>query len=488
MPGARVLQPGPSLPALQPDRSFSHMTDTLLNAPYDGIAAGNEPRLSVADRPFRLWATVRKWSGKGLLALLDQGLISGANFLIAILLARHLATRQYGAYALTFEVFLFLAVVYGALVLEPLSVFGSSIYRDQLRDYLAALLRIHVVMAVIILAGVSLAALVLHEVEPREGLSAALLGVAVAAPCLLLFWLARRVSYVGLNPQQAVLGATVYFAVLSGGLVLIHRSRHLSPLLAFMLMAAGAAVTTPLMLNRLRRRMASASGSLSVLEVIRRHWRYGRSALASALAIWFSTAILYMLLAGSGGLGDVGEMKALMNFSSPIGQVFAALTLLSLPFAARVQHQRGVQGMHPLLWKLTGLYGGGTLLYWVIVVTFRGPIVNHLYSGKYVHVTTLLPWVALGSILRITATAQTITLRAMHSPALALVAYSAAGVVAVVAGIPSTRFYGVRGAVFTLILSSAAALIVARIMVRRRISPPNMGGATTNHVSSTTAL
>ena len=49
----------------------------------------------------------RTWLQKGLYAVLDQGLISGSNFLLTILLARWLAPEQYGAYALSFAIFVF---------------------------------------------------------------------------------------------------------------------------------------------------------------------------------------------------------------------------------------------------------------------------------------------------------------------------------------------------------------------------------------------
>lgn len=54
---------------------------------------------------------LRKWprSGKGSLAVLDQALIFGSNFLAWVLLARWLAPDQYGSYAVAFTIFVFLS-------------------------------------------------------------------------------------------------------------------------------------------------------------------------------------------------------------------------------------------------------------------------------------------------------------------------------------------------------------------------------------------
>ena len=72
------------------------------------------------------------WITKGSLAVLDQGLISGSNFLIGILLARWLLPAQYGAYGLAFEIFLLLSFFHQALLIEPQRVFGPSDYPDCL--------------------------------------------------------------------------------------------------------------------------------------------------------------------------------------------------------------------------------------------------------------------------------------------------------------------------------------------------------------------
>ncbi len=442
------------------------MSETFLNSPTRPAAAPISASATTAGWITRLGAMARAWSGKGLLALADQGLISGANFLIAVLLARSLSPQRYGAFALAFEVFLLLAVIYGSLILEPLSVFGSSVFREQLRNYLGKLLQVHGVLGIGILLLLSYAAWMLHAIVPGSVFPSALAGVAIAGPVVLLFWLARRAFYVRLAPGQAARGSVIYCVALILGLALVYAFHLLTPFAAFLLMALGALATGPAMLARLKPAIRAAAPALG--EVVRRHWDYGRWALASAVAIWLSGAIYYPLLGGLRGLAEAGEMKALMNFASPIGQVFAAISLLSLPYASRVHYQEKEGRRARLAWRLVVFYGGGTLAYWVVILAFRGPIVGHLYAGKYLGVLGLLPWVALGSVLRISATAHAITLRAMHAPKLVFVAYSAASVAAVAIGVPATWAFGLRGAVMTLVLSSGIALAVAWLMVHRQ--------------------
>ena len=98
------------------------------------------------------------WISKGILAVLDQGLIAGSNFLVGVLLARWLAPEQYGAYALAFSIFLLLFQIYHSFVLEPMSVFGGSEYRDCLRGYLGQLLWLHLAIALFVFLALGLSA------------------------------------------------------------------------------------------------------------------------------------------------------------------------------------------------------------------------------------------------------------------------------------------------------------------------------------------
>src|SRR6516225_275518 len=120
------------------------------------------------------------WAMKGGLAILDQGLISGSNFLIGILLARWLLPASYGAYALASGVFILLTMLYGSLLLEPMGVFGGSTYRHCLRGYLRSLLWVHLAGTLVIIAVLGLAAATTRALQLPDGLPGALAGVTVA--------------------------------------------------------------------------------------------------------------------------------------------------------------------------------------------------------------------------------------------------------------------------------------------------------------------
>lgn len=408
-------------------------------------------------------------SRRGVLAILDQGLISGSNFIISILLARILSPRDYGVYALAFEVLLLLTVAYTSLVLEPMSVFGASVYREHSREYFGALLRAHAAGSLAILVMISASAGIVHLIDPASSLAGALMGVSVAGPLVLLYWMARRAFYMRLSPRGALTGGSIYFVVLMCGLFTLNQSRLLSPLSAFLLLAAGSAIASFFMLKALKPRLSGRDLHLRASEVLRRHWVYGRWALASAIpCCFFSSAMYYLLLSQFCGMREAGEMKALMNLNSPVSQAFVAISLLSLPYASHVFHRDGTGSMNRLVSRLTLLYVGGPVLYWIVIIAFGGSVVHLLYGGKYTMVVGLLPLLALGSVFRISASASVNILRAMESPSTVCRIYASVGVLAVLIGVPLVWRYHVTGAVITFTFCATSASLFALFTVLRR--------------------
>ena len=256
--------------------------------------------------------TKAAWASKGVMALTDQGLIATANFLVALLLARQVSQAEYGAYALAFEVFLLMVVVYSAFILEPMSVFGPSVYKNCLREYMKTILGLHVWVTLVTFAIVGGAAAFAFLAKGNKPVAMALLGVAVAGPCVLFFWVVRRTYYLNLMPGPAAVGALIYSSVLLSALFVCYREHWLSSMTVFLIMSMAALVTGPTLLVRLNKRLSSGTDSPARSDVIQRHWKYGRWALLSATATWGTGAIFYFSVSSFHGLATTGELKAVL--------------------------------------------------------------------------------------------------------------------------------------------------------------------------------
>jgi O-antigen/teichoic acid export membrane protein len=444
-------------------------TDALL---ADSLANPQVPNVrTVGERADQtLTGKVMGWIHKGGLALMDQGLISGSNFVISILLARWLTPEGYGAYAVAFGIYVLLMLIYVALVLEPMAVFGGAAYRSCQRKYCGSLLWVHLVLSLAILALMGGTAAVTQTLSWHGGLPGALLGVGLASPCLLLLWFARRAFYLEMSPAQAATGSFVYCVLLLGGLFLLRRYTWLSPFRVFLLMGAGALLADVWLLIRLRSDLPAGDPAPPMRETLQRHWGYGRWALASCVASWIPTYIFYPLLSTFSGIAQSGELRALMNFFSPLDQTLSALSLLFLPYAARVQAEQGSKALLVLTRNLMVLSIAGAAIYWLLIIRFRGPIFHALYGGKYTNVAYLLPVLALGSIFWSAGYGPAIALRAIESPASIFVAYLTTTAISVVVGIPATRVFGLKGAVWASNITEVASFVVLMYLMRKKLA------------------
>jgi O-antigen/teichoic acid export membrane protein len=418
----------------------------------------------------RVLKRLMPWVNKGGLAILDQGLISGSNFLTSVLLARWMVPAQYGAYAVAFGIYVLLSVVYQSLVLEPMAVFGGSSYRNCLRGYMGSLFWIHVIASLAIFVVFGASAYAARSLAQSDGLAGALAGVTIASPCVLAFALARRGFYLDLSPAKAAAGAFVYSAVSVGALFVLYRRSLLSAFTAFLLMGLAALVTAIYLFIRLRWELPASAAAPQVGAAWKRHWGYGRWALASSIAGWIPAYVYYPLLSSFGNIVHSGQLKALMNLTLPMEQTKAALGMLFLPYAARIQDQEGRASSSNLAKRMTLVSLGGAVVYWALILPLQGPVFRFLYSGRYTEVAHLLPVIAFGSIVWSAAYGPAIALRAMESPASVFVAFSLATGLSLLIGVPATWAFGLKGAIWGSNLADVLSLLFVVVVLRRKIA------------------
>ena len=413
-----------------------------------------------------------RWGTKGGLAILEYGLIAGSNFVLGFLLARWMTAEQYGAYGLGFSIFLLLSFLYQALLLEPMSVYGGSTFRENLRGYMRTSLKMHHAVSAVIFVTFAIAAAVTLAIGRSSALAGALAGLTVAAPCIFLFWFGRRGFYLRISPGPAAVGAGLYFVLVVGGVFVIKRLHVLSSFTAFLLMGAAALACGLILLLALRRVLEPATSIPDLRDIWHKHWSYGKWALGSCIAGWIPNYLYFSVISIFAGIAHAGELRALMNIAGPVLQTYAALSMLFLPYASRVHSKEGKAGVYALTWRFTLLFSVGTLAYWAAVIPFRGPILKVLYAGNYSSVGNYLPFFALETIIWSAGVGASIVLRAMESPRSMFLANCAASVVTLVIGIPATKFFALWGVVWSIVLSNVVGLIITLVLLRRKAKEP----------------
>jgi Na+-driven multidrug efflux pump len=84
--------------------------------------------------------------------------------------------------------------------------------------------------------------------------------------------------------------------------------------------------------------------------------------------------------------------------------------------------------------------------------------------------SSLLPLFAAETIVWSAALGPAILLRAMESPRSLFFANGAASVVALVFGIPATRYFGLRGVIWSMVLANVLYVLVAFLMLGKKVA------------------
>jgi O-antigen/teichoic acid export membrane protein len=418
----------------------------------------------------------------GLLAFVDQGLISGSNFILSAVLARKLTESDYGIYALGFSIFILASFAHQALVLEPLSVFGPSQTFCGTRQYLGVMLRGHLLLSFVAM-GLSATLAVVTWTLGAKAVAMALLGVFLCAPCVLLFWLTRRCFYMRFSPGSAAIGAFVYSALMFAGIGLLAVFNRLSPFTAFGAMAGAALITGFKQLRELK----PALRYLPWRPILVQHWNYGKWALVTCLLTWLPANVYYSFLGWFSNVSAAASLKAIQNLTAPMSQAQTALTLLFLPYAAHKLHEHGVGATARDSLRISVLFVSAALVYWGLILCFPSETTHLLYGNKYQEVVPWIPWMAASSCINAAAQGAAIALRSMgRSRTVFQIACFPAGVTLLLGPAAAWRF-GVQGAITVQLLSSSAAFFAGLWLLRRRVADSNPNSEDTASIDNTLA-
>ena len=389
------------------------------------------------------------WGGRGFWAIMDQGTFAISNFVISLLLARWLSPEEYGAFAVSFTVFLLVGNLHAGILIEPMLVFGKSKYRTCLRQYLKVLQYSHWIFSALgsILFMISGFA---AWYEGMELLAFSLFGFAVGSPAILFLWLMRRFCYVDLEPELAAQAGIFYLILMSFGIYLLNTGELLSAFSALCVIGLASlcsafwiwfnfsADTQPSHIEELK------------INVWRDHRGYGTWASGTNIMMWIPGNIYFLFLPVFSGFEAAGALKALLSLIMPIQQAFAAIGTILLPILVTVRDKLGYRRA---VYSTLAILGATSLFYWCFLFLFNHSVVAWLYNGKYDSYADLL-W--LLGLLPIFASAVTVfgsSLRALERPDRPFWAYVFSSAFTISIGIAIMALWGVLGAVLGLVFS-----------------------------------
>jgi len=398
-------------------------------------------------------------------SMADQALSVGGMFLVNLVLARTQTREEYGMFTLSYSVLIFFTGLHNAAILEPFTVYGSGRHRSRLAEYFQLMCWGNAALGLLLTAVLLALCLALHWIAPHL-LPRAMVGLGLTVSVLLSGTLLRRVFYLQRQPGLAAAASLIFFLTVGCGLWLTVRAHVLDSLSIFLVLAAGWFVAGLSLAGKLPLGKTRPTFLEHEPDYWHEHWKYARWVLLTAFVFQLTTQGYFWLVAGLLSVKDVAALKAISLVVAPADQIFIALNYLVLP---RLSAHYAAKQLGRLLsaWKWYAIaITGVTMSFFLFIRAFGKPLTHLLYSGRYDDMAPLLTLLVLLPVIMGVGHTMNAALKAAESPRLVFWAYVASGAVTFVAGIPLVARYGLRGAVYGMLLSGAsytAALAVGFI-------------------------
>ncbi len=325
------------------------------------------------------------WLPRRVAALLEQGLVAGANFVAFVLFARELAPAAWGEFGFAYALVLFVQGFQRAWVTIPMITF-STVGWDAARSTWAQANSALALGGALLLLAAAAAALML----PLPWLRHALLMAACMALPMIVHEFARRAAVQEQRMDLLAAMGGVYAAVLLSAALVpapAGQARVWLPALGVALGSAAAA--------GLYRAVARRSALPRPAWPAHNAERAGYSGWATLSHLGYSgyNFGVQALLAALAGPAAVGVFHACRMLVQPVSTLIGAMDSVDKPRAAAALAARGPAALRQVLWRTLRWLLLLALPYLALVALGAGPLLGLVYGERYAgHETVVWMW------------------------------------------------------------------------------------------------
>jgi O-antigen/teichoic acid export membrane protein len=396
-------------------------------------------------------------SGRSVLAMLDQILVSAANFLLLVAVARSVATAETGRYVLALRAVDFITEIQNVFLWAPYTLFAPEREGNNRRTYAGSVL-IHQLAAclatVTLMGAFAWGAFCLHA--DSAGLIA--LCAMAASPGIHAREFTRRICFANLDLWTAFSMDGSVLVLQTIGIATLYSTHRLSAWSVLLVTSVSCGLGALACLASLRNRFAVLRAD--IMPSFKENFSYGRWLLGSDLALLISNQLYPWFLSFFSGPASVAlfaASQALTNFARMF--LIGAQNVL-LPSSARAFASRNWTDLCDMVKRSTVVLGSGAGLFSLLCLVAGGPALRLIYGRTFASSGLLVFALSLSILTSAVTLAPTFALAAARRADVNLRINAITLTFHVIAGLILTFFYHAQGAAYSLALGGllAAAL------------------------------
>lgn len=317
-------------------------------------------------------------------ALLDQCVVSAANFLTIYLLARHMGTVEFGVFMLAYTGLLLLTSMQTALLTQPHNVLGASLELPHYRRFTAVLSVVQAAASAGMCALLGAAGLLVWAVF-SPGAGSVLVALALAAVPWMGQEFVRRVLYTRAESRSAFINDSLTYGLqFLGALLLAYGVEHATSEAALGVLGASSLVGVLLGVGQLRGHVRFQFGdSGRFRRTWKEVWDFGKWLTAQNLMLWMGGqghAWIVGIMLGAESVGFYRAVTHLVNVMNPLRQ--AAYNYLPSRGSLALQ-TRGRAGLSRWVTTTSWILIAALVPFCIALIGFPQAILTMAYGEKY---------------------------------------------------------------------------------------------------------
>ena len=375
-------------------------------------------------------------------AVYDQVLVSGANFLSTMLIAKMLSAEDFAMYSLASLAVLFFSSFQRTLITQPMNVLGATESPAQLGRRYNALLRLQ---RMLIPAAVLCMVLLGTVFFPHVWI------IVCSCTYLAAFFLqelVRRYHYTRNKIHLALHNDMIGYGGQLALLALIWIGGVHNAAFAFGALALAACIAF-LVGQRLISRDAHGvdSAALPLSAVLREHWKISRWVVLSQFVYWGASQFYPFMLASWGNFRSVADFNVAVSILNALNIVRLMLGNYLPSRVTRIYASGGKSGLRNYLLRMMLLCGSISVVIIFILILSADWVISLLFGNKYPLAGQLIGWLAIGQFAAIIGVITNAAALALRSTQWIFYANAVGTAFSLLAGQYLIVRYGVWGAV-----------------------------------------
>jgi len=313
-------------------------------------------------------------------ALFDQGLVSGANFVTNVILARSFGLRDYGVFALAWVGVLFANSLQYAMIVTPMMSVGPKQDQEDRPAYYGSVLVQEIAFGLFV--GLIMFVCVWYSARyfPQWHIAGLALPISGAAVAYMLQEFLRRYFFCTSQSKHALTCDIVSYLTQVPIIFWLSRS-HGAKLSTMLWIIAATSLIGFLSCLRWYEHVTYSRHALRT--VFLRHWQMSRWLAPSAFMQWASSNLFQLAAPVYFGAAASAVLRASQNIVGVAHVWFLGLDNVVPAEAARRMRREGVEGMLRYVRRITLQWGAVTLAFTGLVGCFPSFWLKLAYGTKY---------------------------------------------------------------------------------------------------------